>query len=96
MAGNSPVYSHGCKPPLPVAELVAGKPSCNPTGRKPYFRYSSQGCGGMTLYRIRLIADVVTGKFDMREAALLPVELAVPLAKRWRRTTETTRGSPEL
>ena len=39
MAGNSP----GCKSPLPVAERVAGKPSCKPSGRKPYFRYSSQG-----------------------------------------------------
>ena len=50
VAGNSPVYSHGCKSPLPVAEGVAGNPSCNPTGRTPYFRYSSQGCGEMTLY----------------------------------------------
>ena len=50
MAGNSPVYSHGCKSPLPVAEGVAGKPSCKPLGRKPYFRYSSQGCRGLTLY----------------------------------------------
>ena len=44
MAGNSPVYSHGCKSPLPVAEGVAGKPSCRTFGRKSYFRYSSQGC----------------------------------------------------
>ena len=43
VAGNSPVYSHGCKSPLPVAEGVAGKPSCRTLGRKPYFRYSSQG-----------------------------------------------------
>ena len=50
MAGNSPVYSHGCKSPLPVAEGVAGKPSCNASGRKSYFRYSSQGCAEMTLY----------------------------------------------
>ena len=50
VAGNSPVYSHGCKSPLPVAEGVAGKPSCITPGRKPYFRYSSQGCGEMTLY----------------------------------------------
>ena len=50
VAGNSPVYSHGCKSPLPIAEGVAGKPSCNPAGRKPYFRYSSQGCRWMTLY----------------------------------------------
>ena len=50
VAGNSPVYSHGCKSPLPVAEWVAGKPSCKPPGRKPYFRYSSQGCRWMTLY----------------------------------------------
>ena len=50
VAGNSPVYSHGCKSPLPVAEGVAGNPSCKTFGRKPYFRYSSQGCSGMTLY----------------------------------------------
>ena len=50
VAGNSPVYSHGCKPPLPVAEGVAGKPSCRALGRKSYFRYSSQGCRWMTLY----------------------------------------------
>ena len=50
MAGNSPVYSHGCKSPLPVAEGVAGKPGGTTSGRKPYFRYSSQGCEGMTLY----------------------------------------------
>ena len=42
-AGNSPVYGPGCKSPLPVAEGVAGKPSCETSGRKPYFRYSSQG-----------------------------------------------------
>ena len=40
----------GCKFPLVVAEWVAGKPSCNTAGRKPYFRYSSQGCGEMTVY----------------------------------------------
>ena len=50
MAGNSPVYSHGCKPPLPVADGVAVKPSCRTLGRKPYFGYSSQGCRGLTLY----------------------------------------------
>ena len=50
MAGNSPVYSHGCKFPFPVAEGVAGKPGCRILGRIPYFRYSSQGCSGMTLY----------------------------------------------
>ena len=43
MAGNSPVYSHGCKSPLPVAEGVAGNPSCRTFGRILYFRYSSQG-----------------------------------------------------
>ena len=41
---TAPVYSHGCKFPLPVAEGVAGKPGCTTFGRKPYFRYSSQGC----------------------------------------------------
>ena len=50
MAGNSPVYSHGCKYPLLVAEWVAGKPVCRTSGRILYFRYSSQGCVGMTLY----------------------------------------------
>ena len=43
MAGNSPVYSQGCKSPLPVAEGVAGNPSCRTFGRILYFRYSSQG-----------------------------------------------------
>ena len=43
VAGNSPVYSHGCKSPLPVAEGAAGKPGCKPLGRKHDFRYSSQG-----------------------------------------------------
>ena len=43
MAGNSPVYSHGCKSPLPVAEMVAGKPICRAPGRILYFRHSSQG-----------------------------------------------------
>ena len=50
MAGNSPFYSHGCKSPLPVAEGVAGKPGCKTSGRNSNFRYSSQGCGEMTLY----------------------------------------------
>ena len=45
MAGNSPVYSHGCKSPLPVAERVAGKPSCRTLGRILYISYSSQGLG---------------------------------------------------
>ncbi len=44
MAGNSPVYSHGCKSPLPVADGAAGNSGCRASGRKPYFRYSSQGC----------------------------------------------------
>ena len=50
MAGNSPVYSHGCKSPLPVAEGVAVKPVCTTLGRILYFRYSSQGLSTMTLY----------------------------------------------
>ena len=50
MAGNSPVYSHGWKCPLPVVEGAAGKPGCRTLGRILYFRYSSQGCSGMTLY----------------------------------------------
>ena len=50
MAGNSPVSSHGWKSPLSVAEGMAGKPGCKAPGRNPYFRYSSQGCGKMTLY----------------------------------------------
>ena len=33
MAGNSPVYSHGCKCLRPVAEWVAGKPGCRTLGR---------------------------------------------------------------
>ena len=44
MAGNSPVYSHGCKFIPPVADGAAGKPSCATSGRNPYFRYSIQGC----------------------------------------------------
>ena len=50
MAGNSPVYSHGCKSPLPVAEGVAGNSGYRTLGRILYFRYSSQGREGMTLY----------------------------------------------
>ena len=50
VAGNSPVYSHGCKSALPVADGAAGKPGCRTSGRILYFRYSSQGCVGMTLY----------------------------------------------
>ena len=38
---KQPVYSPGCKSPLPVAEWAAGKPDCKAPGRKPYFRYSS-------------------------------------------------------
>ena len=43
VAGNSPVYSHGCKLAPSVAERVAGKPGLFLPGRKLYFRYSSQG-----------------------------------------------------
>ena len=43
MAGNSPVYSHGCKLAPSVAKGVAGKPGLFAGGRKLYFRYSSQG-----------------------------------------------------
>ena len=50
VAGNRAVSSHGCKSPPPIAEGVAGKPGCRTPGRIPYFRYSSQGCSGMTLY----------------------------------------------
>ena len=50
MAGNSPVYSHGCKSPLPVAECVAGKPGDRTLGRILYFSYSSRGCRWMTVY----------------------------------------------
>ena len=50
MAGNSPVYSHGCKYPLPVANGVAGNSGYRTLGRIPYFRYSSQECSGLTLY----------------------------------------------
>ena len=50
MAGNSPVYSHGCKSPPPVADGAAGKPSFNASGRKTYFRYSSQGSGRARLH----------------------------------------------
>ena len=50
VAGNSPIYSHGCKLPIPVAEGVAGKPSCRASGRILYISYPSQGCRWMTLY----------------------------------------------
>ena len=50
MAGNSPVYSHGCKFILSVAEGVAGNSGCTTGGRKPDFRYASQGLRGLTLY----------------------------------------------
>ena len=40
----------GWKCPQLAAQRVAGKPSCNAFGRMQYFRYSSQGCAGMTLY----------------------------------------------
>ena len=49
VAGNSPVYSHGCKLPQPVADGVAGKPGCRTSGRILYISYSSRGCSGMTL-----------------------------------------------
>ena len=41
VAGNSPVYSHGCKSPLPVAEEVAGNSGCRILGRILYISYSS-------------------------------------------------------
>ena len=41
MAGNSPVYSHGCKCSHLVAERVAGKPGYRTLGRSLYIRYSS-------------------------------------------------------
>ena len=50
VAGNSPVYSHDCKSPHPVAEGVAGNSICRTSGRILYFGHSSQGCSGMTLY----------------------------------------------
>ena len=43
VAGNSPVYSHGCKCQPLVAEGVAGKSGLFPPGGKFYFMYSSQG-----------------------------------------------------
>ena len=42
VAGNSPVYSHGCKLAPSVAEGVAGKPGLSTLGRKLYFGYSNQ------------------------------------------------------
>ena len=44
VAGNSPVYSHGCKCPHLVAERVAGKPGCTTLGRILYISYSSTPC----------------------------------------------------
>ena len=43
VAGNSPVYGHGCKLAPFVAEGAAGNPSCRTFGRILYFMYSSQG-----------------------------------------------------
>ena len=43
MAGNSPVTATGWKLPHLVAPGAAGNPGCKTPGRKPYFRYSSQG-----------------------------------------------------
>ena len=40
----------GCKLPHSVAEWVAGNPGYRTLGRILYFRYSSQGCVGVTLY----------------------------------------------
>ena len=48
--GSDSPGRHGCKSPPPIAEGVAGKPSCKTPGRKSYFRYSSQGLSTMTLY----------------------------------------------
>ena len=64
VAGNSPVCGPGWEFPLVVAQGVAGKPSCKPAGRKPYFRYSSQGCIGMTLNSARGQRDLYEWFFD--------------------------------
>ena len=53
MAGNSPVYSHGCKPPPPVSERAAGKTSCTKRGRKPDFRDYSLLHSGVSPKRTR-------------------------------------------
>ena len=53
MAGNSPVYSHGCKHPLPVAEWVAGKPGYRTPGRNPYFRIFQPGVEQDDAVRLR-------------------------------------------
>ena len=50
VAGNSPVSSHGCKLSPFVADGVAVKPGLFLPGRKFYFRYSSRGLVGMSLY----------------------------------------------
>ncbi len=50
VAGNRAVSSHGCKLSITVAVGVAIKPGCRASGRILYFRFSSQGCNGMTLY----------------------------------------------
>ena len=51
VAGNSPVYSHGCKLEASVAEGVAGKPVLFIPGGKFYFMYSSQGASGAAIFR---------------------------------------------
>ena len=40
LAGNSPVYSQGCKFIPPVADGAAGNSGCTTPGRKPDSRYS--------------------------------------------------------
>ena len=56
VAGNSPVYSHGCKLSPVVAKKVTGKPRLFTPGRKLYFRYCSHRLCGLTLCGYALVS----------------------------------------
>ena len=87
MAGNSPVSSHGCKSPLPVADGVAGKPSFNASGRKTYFRYSSQGC-----IRARLHPGPHQPAIRRMDRGLRPVAPHRDLELIWNGVVDTSGG----
>ena len=84
MAGNSPpVYSHGCKCPLPVAEWVAGKPGCRTSGRILYISYSSRG-------RIRARLHP-----SHHHPALRRVDRGLRLGAAHRRAARSLAGNPD-
>ena len=87
VAGNSPVSSHGCKSPLPVANRAAGKPSFNASGRKTYFRYSSQGC-----IRARLHPGPHQPAIRRMDRGLRPVAPHRDLELIWNGVVDTSGG----